>query len=559
MTKTVTTGKATDLITFTRSTTGTYLDSVKYGDELITNGTFDTDSDWGDPQNNWTISDGVASMATTPSYTPLFQYGLGTEQGKRYVLTFDVIALDGNLKVDTCYPDGGGIGNDTYYVVSTTGRHTWYFTGATGSDGIGMSRHTVASSCTIDNISVKEIIGNQGASGEPLLRTADTNEPRIEYDADGNLKGLLIEEQRTNLASDSEDMIVPFSRLTSESTTSPTGETTAQSWKIADQQTGYWYKYGAINSGTIYTASVFVKLPTEANNAGLRYVRLGSQTTFSTDNAVFDLQTGEQTSATMNSGFVGSSITPCGNGWYRISITDTATSTTSGGSFSFVLFPASDSSGGSWTQTSDMVGKYLLHTFGWQTETGSFPTSYIPTSGSTVTRTNEVASLNASLFEYNGNEGTTLIEFDKTNWAYTTNFPRAYSWGHGSQSVDILNEVYNHGGLSGNQGKIRFLVDNSSGSAVFGPASINDSQSDNTAKVALAIKDNNMAIAWNGTVPHTDTTGIPAIDLVTALYIGSKFNEVAGGSVSDFMNGHIKSIKYYPVRLTNDEIKALTL
>ena len=35
-----------ELIDFTRSTTGTYLDSVVYGDELVTNGTFATDSDW---------------------------------------------------------------------------------------------------------------------------------------------------------------------------------------------------------------------------------------------------------------------------------------------------------------------------------------------------------------------------------------------------------------------------------------------------------------------------------------------------------------------------------
>ena len=31
-----------ELIDFTRSTTGTYLDSVVYGDELVTNGTFDS-------------------------------------------------------------------------------------------------------------------------------------------------------------------------------------------------------------------------------------------------------------------------------------------------------------------------------------------------------------------------------------------------------------------------------------------------------------------------------------------------------------------------------------
>jgi hypothetical protein len=530
MTKTVTTGKATDLITFTRSTTGTYLDSVKYGDELVTNGTFDTDSDWSDPQSNWTISDGVASMATTPSYTPLFQYGLGTEQGKRYVLTFDVIALDGNLKVDTCYPDGGGIGNDTYYVVSTTGRHTWYFTGATGSDGIGMSRHTVASSCTIDNVSVKEVIGNQGTSGEPLLRTAFTNEPRIEYDADGNLKGLLIEEQRTNDVTQSEDLTTwskaSGGAVVANQAVAPDGT------KTADEMVGVVYKTPNIGSST-RAFSVFLK----AKAGTTAQVRIDVP---ASNRITVDLTDGSVIFST-GSSLDSYGVVDVGNGWYRchIVVTDSINNYV-------IVGEASNAS-------------HTIYAWGAQFEQGSFPTSYIPTSGSTVTRTNEQASLNASLFEYNGNEGTTVIEFDKANWAYTTTFPRAYSWGHGSQSVDIVNEVYNHGNSAPNSGSIRFRADDSSGSAVFGPASISGSQSDNTAKVALALKDNDMAIAWKGTVPHTDTTGSPAIDLVTALYIGSRYNEVAGGGVSDYMNGHIKSIKYYPIRLTNDEIKALTL
>jgi hypothetical protein len=165
--------------------------------------------------------------------------------------------------------------------------------------------------------------------------------------------------------------------------------------------------------------------------------------------------------------------------------------------------------------------------------------------------------LNASLFEYNGNEGTTVIEFDKANWAYTTTFPRAYSWGHGSQSVDILNDVYNYGNSPPNSGKIRFRVDDSSGNAVFGANFINGSENDNTAKVAIALKDNYMSIAWKGTVVFTDTTGNPAIDLVTKLHIGSKFIETTS-VVNDYINGHIKSIKYYPVRLTNNQLKALT-
>ena len=42
-----------ELIDFTRSTTGTYLDSVVYGDELVTNGTFDTNT------SGWTSWDNL--------------------------------------------------------------------------------------------------------------------------------------------------------------------------------------------------------------------------------------------------------------------------------------------------------------------------------------------------------------------------------------------------------------------------------------------------------------------------------------------------------------------
>ena len=38
MTRPTTTGKAQDLITFTRSTTGTALAKISYGEELVTNG-----------------------------------------------------------------------------------------------------------------------------------------------------------------------------------------------------------------------------------------------------------------------------------------------------------------------------------------------------------------------------------------------------------------------------------------------------------------------------------------------------------------------------------------
>ena len=527
MTKTVTTGKATDLITFTRSTTGTYLDSVKYGDELVTNGTFDTDSDWiFQTGKNWTISNGKLNAANSTGYTK--QNGV-VENNKTYKVTLDAVVTSGSFRmVTTADPS-----TYTSYI-TTSGSYVFIISPVSSVSG-GFEFIGTGFTGSIDNVSVKEIIGNQGTSGEPLLRTADTNEPRIEYDSDGNLKGLLIEEQRTNLVSDSEDMIVPFGRLTPENTTSPTGETTAKSWEISDQTAGYWYNYAPINSGTIYTASVFVKLPTEANNAGLRYVRLGSQTTFSTDNAVFDLQTGTQTSA--SAGLVGSSITPYGNGWYRISITDTATSTTGGGSFSFVLFPASDSSGGSWTQTSDMIGKYLLHTFGWQTEAGLFPTSYIPTSGSTVTRNADVATINVSEFEYNTTEGSISMEI-----VPPSNNSGEQQWILGS-NTNSARWAYTNAGFDR---AIAYDGVNTFGGEDLQPSTIN--------KIATGTDQSTAVIYVNGeSLDGSQATNGNIASLTTIFYLGGNFST---GNVN--LGGHIKSIKYYPVRLTDNQLKALT-
>ena len=69
MTRPTTTGKAQDLITFTRSTTGTALAKISYGEELVTNGDFSSDSNWNTGMligqyNGAAISDGTSTVKT---------------------------------------------------------------------------------------------------------------------------------------------------------------------------------------------------------------------------------------------------------------------------------------------------------------------------------------------------------------------------------------------------------------------------------------------------------------------------------------------------------------
>lgn len=69
-------------------------------DNLVTNGTFDTDSDWV-KQSGWTISGGSAN-ANVGNDVRLYQSGIGLQVGKTYLLKFDVSnyvsgAVDGFL------------------------------------------------------------------------------------------------------------------------------------------------------------------------------------------------------------------------------------------------------------------------------------------------------------------------------------------------------------------------------------------------------------------------------------------------------------------------------
>ena len=98
--------------------------------------------------------------------------------------------------------------------------------------------------------------------------------------------------------------------------------------------------------------------------------------------SVFDLETG--TVVTGNG-----VITAFGNDWYRVSLTSDATAT-GNGSFAFGI---SNSNGTSYSGVGD-----TLYIWGAQVEAGAFPTSYIPTEASAVTRNADVATMTGTNF-----------------------------------------------------------------------------------------------------------------------------------------------------------------
>ena len=180
-----------DLVTFTRSSGGTALRPISYGPELVTNGTFDTDlSGWTeDASGVVTWSDGVALVGNGNGVSnTYFSQTVSAVSGKTYEIKVGVNLLSGagvRIIVDGVNQGGGG-----YF----TSDQTFYYTATSSTIDVEIYRfrnHT--GSVEIDNISVKEVLFDQ--AGAPLtLFNHLTDTPRIEYDADGNVLGLLVEE-----------------------------------------------------------------------------------------------------------------------------------------------------------------------------------------------------------------------------------------------------------------------------------------------------------------------------------------------------------------------------
>jgi hypothetical protein len=69
------------------------------------------------------------------------------------------------------------------------------------------------------------------------------------------------------------------------------------------------------------------------------------------------------------------------------------------------------------------------------------------------------------------------------------------------------------------------------------------------AKLAMVYKVNDFIACVNSTLNTADTSG--TIPVVTQLKIGN-------GTGAGILNGHIRKIAYYPLRLTNSQLQALT-
>ena len=224
---------------------------------------------------------------------------------------------------------------------------------------------------TFDRGSIATVVNKDG-----LIETVGVDEPRIDFL--NNTNGhLLLEPSRTNLLTYSEDFssgwVFDDATIISNNAISPDGALNATLLKGNTNSS----RHNLVISGQASSTgsfSIFVKAKE------LKYLQISSANT--TQQYVnFDLSNG--IIGTVGSAFSNAKLENYGNGWYRCIVVSAN---------QFNAFYVSLVSGlnatwlESWVMPNNTDGLYI---FGAQLEAGSYPTSYIPTSGSAVTRSAE--------------------------------------------------------------------------------------------------------------------------------------------------------------------------
>ena len=399
-----------------------------------------------------------------------------------------------------------------------------------------------ASSQTVDpRITFTRASTATRTNSKGLIETVASGAPRIDYDAvTGVCKGLLIEESRVNLLTYSEQLdnaawVKNQVTLTANSVTAPDGTITADKM-IENAVNQAFYVTGSVTSmttSTIYTGSVYAKA---AERSVLQLTYQGA-THGSTYYANFNLSSGVVGSS--GGSGVSSTITSVGGGWYRCSISAPATLTASGGLVVGVV--PSTASVRLDTYTGD--GTSGLFIWGAQLEVGAFATSYIPTVASQVTRAADVASMTGTNFSswYRQDEGSFVASGDRI--ALGGNYPHLFGVtdGDANEQISIAHDTA--------AGYKRYLHVSNGGVTQVNLGSAETIVANTIYTAALAYKANDFGFSRGGEAAQTDVSG--TVPVVNQLLLGWRHSPI-------YLNGHIARLAYYPERVTNAELQALS-
>ena len=371
----------------------------------------------------------------------------------------------------------------------------------------------------------------------------DTNLPRIDYlDGTGHL---LLEPQSTNTATYSNDFTqgdifnssanpqTEKAVLTSQQAISPDG--TNNAWLLKDDNSGgngqpnLRFFAVSVTSNDFNTVSIFAKKALTNDFIVLSSVSFDSS---GNGNSWFNISNGSLADTSTNHT---AKIEDYGNGWYRCQITFKSTTDTTG----VIRIRLANTNGSSSVPLDGTNGVYL---FGLQCEadaTQNYATSYIPTSGSTVTRNADVCNNAGSSDLINSTEG--VLYCDIAALADDLTF-RSIAISDGTADNRVLLRYRT------NSNQINLFIKANGVLVVNSTKALTDIT--NYSKFALKYKSGDIALWIDGVEAKTNANTFTLIGL-------DRLNFDAGNGSDDFY-GKVKSVAVFKEALTDSELTCLT-
>ena len=578
-------------ITFTRASNATYYDgytTAKAEENLVTySNSFDS---WGKSissitENNTTSPSGAADAAlfectdSTGYYCGLYSNTISVQANQRYILhcyvknnNTDYIALGFNK---TTYDNVGKVfdistgtlsgfytqngSNFTFNDASITSvGGGWYklqveftpLSSFTGTANIGLTTGTgIGPSVfgyTQSNIGEGFYLWNMQLEQRdtvtaytptttqpitnyvPLLQTAGNNVARFDHNpVTGESLGLLIEESRTNLLLRSEEFdnaywVKTNATVTANAIIAPNGTLTAE--KLIPDTVASGHHIDKILTGAAHTLSIYAKAG-EYSVMTLFFTNHNSYVSF-------NLLTG---TIVETAGTATGRIESVGNGWYRCSVSTTSTT--------HIQVRVYAINGANFAVNSNVGDGYSgIYIWGAQLEVGAFPTSYIPTVASQVTRSDDrplMENIDTSEWFKQG-KGTLYSELSHMDTDIT---------GTNLHFLNLINS--NSGDFLGmrfsSDEKIQFLNFNNGSYNVVINSSSSSTLANTYHKASFSFTKDDAKTSLNGTTIGTDTS-----------FNISQFDQLSFNWSNQQFNGHMKKASYYPINLTQNEINDLT-
>ena len=382
------------------------------------------------------------------------------------------------------------------------------------------------------------ITASGGANGtrvnsSGLIVAATT--PRFDYDpVTLDIRGLLVEEARTNLLLYSDDFTgaawatqgtANVTANTVQDTDAATASNRYQDVTIAnDSSTRVAQWRVAKNQAQIVALQHQVFGGTPVNYAIALNTATGAYNTAST------LGSDPGANAT---------VTDAGGFWLvTIVLENNSTGNTTARQRFYPAY-ASSLGGGSTVADVTLTGTATCRYMG--LELGSFATSYIPTAGSAVTRTADSMTMTGTNFSswFNASEGTFLSQ---------------YVFSNASSGIGMVYEAATDGSNNHNvfRNGTSLVASTTNGAVQQAGFTLTDPVSSGTVYTsAYAYKVNDFAGCLNGGSVQTDISG--TLPTVNALGLGVRPFD---GSLS--LNGWLRSLRFYPRRLSNQQLQVLT-